>query len=185
MGREELGNTPVERPADPECVPDGRRPRRIRHQDKPDKKQVSSPGRRDARGATILSVKTFKIIANTTMQFSEYLQLTHGQDEDLIAREDKVRAATFDSPPVYTRRSKIQALESCASTSNSSTSSGSESETDAASSSEGDTASRTSSGDSVSEDDRKRHGKGKRKGNKKGKSSSKGQENSRREKRGR
>lgn len=127
-------------------------------------------------GQPILSVKTFKIIANTTMQFSEYLQLTHGQDEDLIAREDKVRAATFDSPPVYTRRRKIQALESCASTSNSSTSSGSESETDAAGSSEGDTASRTSSGDSVSEDDRKRRGKGKRKGNKKGKSSSKGQE---------
>lgn len=49
----------------------------------------------------ILSVKTFKAIANTTLQFNQYLQMTHGQDEDAIAGAEKVRAATFDSPPVY------------------------------------------------------------------------------------
>lgn len=135
-------------------------------------------------GQPILNVKTFKIIANTTMQFSEYLQLTHGQDEGLIAREDKVRAATFDSPPVYTRRSKIQALESCASTSNSSTSSGSESETDAAGSSEGDTVSRTSSGDSVSETTGRGMARGSVRGTRKANRVARDR-NSRREKRGR
>lgn len=122
----------------------------------------------------ILSVKSFETIANTTLQFSESLQSTHGQDEDAIAGAEKVRAATSDSPPVYMRRSRIQASDSCASTSNSSTSSGSESETDPDGGSEGDSASKSGTGDNVSEDDRKRHGKGKWKG-KKGKSSSKGQ----------
>ncbi|KAK1831939.1 aaa family atpase protein [Podospora conica] len=139
-----------------------------------DRKKNKAPTEHGTPKPPCLDVSLFKIIADASMQFSEYLQLTHGQDEDVIAGEDKMRAATFE-PLAYKKRSKMHVEDSFSSSSNSSTGSGSGSESDAESSSEDDSASEDSSGDSASDDGRKRRGKGKGKKQRKGKSGSKSQ----------
>ncbi|GAB1312064.1 hypothetical protein MFIFM68171_02274 [Madurella fahalii] len=57
----------------------------------------------------VMGVHHFKLIADASMQFSEYLQETHGIDEDLMAHRDEIRALAFE-PKV--KRKELQEVES-------------------------------------------------------------------------
>ncbi|KAK7749143.1 hypothetical protein SLS62_008431 [Diatrype stigma] len=43
----------------------------------------------------VVTKKLFKVVANASMQFNEYLLHTHGADEDMVAKRDFMRATKF------------------------------------------------------------------------------------------
>jgi hypothetical protein len=45
----------------------------------------------------LLDVSHFKVIANATLQFNEYLFATHGFDEDELAKRDKIRLSSHET----------------------------------------------------------------------------------------
>jgi len=98
----------------------------------------------------VLKIELFKLIAEASIQFSEYLDQTHGYAEETIAHRENVRAPLAFEPT--TKRKEIQDVESSTSESDISSESESDSENKTDNMSEKASSDEESSGDSQSED---------------------------------
>jgi len=116
----------------------------------------------------VMAVHHFKLIADASMQFSEYLQETHGVDEDLMAHRDEIRAISFEPKA---KRKELEEVES--STTESDSDDSSEAETEASRESEDGQSSRDSEKSDSEEDVGKKKTKGKKRKDEGGGSQSK------------
>lgn len=58
-------------------------------------KQATTESSGSANVSPVLDTEHFKLLATASAQFSEYLRVTHGEDEEEVAVRDQVRAVSF------------------------------------------------------------------------------------------
>jgi hypothetical protein len=92
----------------------------------------------------LVSKKHFRIVANASVQFNEYLMATHGADEDRIAKRETMRAVTYSPSSNVVYRADDQDDSDSSMEENEDSSDGSGGDTDSDESDESDSRKRKS-----------------------------------------
>lgn len=74
--------------------------------------EFHSKGRNNDSKGPVLTRKHFKIVANASIQFNDYLKATHGYDEDRLAKRDLIRAIEYSPTGSMVYRGREDASDS-------------------------------------------------------------------------